>query len=179
TPMLFRLLTPLLAAAILMSPLAGVGWAQASFQAIELEAPERIRTVLTGDFDGDGDGDIAAAYVEGLPPAQTRLLTVFWQTAPGTWERTHASTSVLPAEVAVMDVGRIDGRDRIAMLRYDGVDVVDFDGKTISGTTRLIETDSIVFHGELGDVTTFDFLQDLFGEGRTSIVVPKWGRLEI
>src|SRR5690606_1487466 len=88
TPMLFRLLTPLLAAAILMSPLAGVGWAQASFQAIELEAPERIRTVLTGDFDGDGDGDIAAAYVEGLPPAQTRLLTVFWQTAPGTWERT-------------------------------------------------------------------------------------------
>lgn len=175
-PLTARFITALIAA-LLVTTLPSPSHS-AEFRRVSVDVEGRVRSVLPGDFDGDGLTDLAVAFVHGVEPRETRYLTVFWQTPGGDFQAS-ASALEVPETAALVDVGVLQGKDTLLLMAYDGVDAIAIDARELSAFSRVLNAETMVFHGELGDLTELDFASDLFHDGVTRMAIPQWGKLSI
>ncbi|OIP32759.1 MAG: hypothetical protein AUK47_20105 [Deltaproteobacteria bacterium CG2_30_63_29] len=155
------------------SPVFGV-----ELDSLELEAPGRLRAVLPGDFDGDGRNDLGVAYLTGQTPLTERKIGVFWQNEDGSYTFGTDSVFDIPDSVALLDSSAIGfTRDRILLLDYEGIDAVFFENRAPTPLARLVDVESVVFHGESDDVTHFELDPPLFDGNQ--LFVPQWGKLAV
>jgi len=96
------------------------------FEIAELASGGRVVTAHFADFNGDGREDLMLATLEGVPPAETRAISVYLQKLDGTFPDGANHTVPIPRWSAVYDVADLKDTpgEELLLLRPDGVTIL-------------------------------------------------------
>ena len=96
------------------------------FELTELQTSGRVVTAEFADFDGDGFNDLMIATLDGVPPAESRLLHVYIGQPDGTFPPLPNHSVSIPELGAVYDIAdlRETPGDELVVLRPDGVTIL-------------------------------------------------------
>jgi len=99
------------------------------FDLIELSVAGRVVTADFADFDGDGFEDLMIATLEGLPPSESRTISVFLHDRGG-FAATPSHRVTIPRLSAVYDLADLIDTpgDELVLLRPDRVTVISLAG---------------------------------------------------
>ncbi|MBN1885992.1 MAG: VCBS repeat-containing protein [Candidatus Krumholzibacteriota bacterium] len=179
-----RVLGAAAVAAILLLPAACPVAARddAAFTLSRLSVADKLLDVRAEDLDGDGLCDIVITHRKGLPPDETRWISVFWQDAEGGFATAADHSWPVDTAAVLLDIGDFDndgGREivyatpseircyRLAGRRYDETPVT------------LFETGGIAVFPPESRLPVVDFVRDWNGDGREEIAVFDFGGLRL
>lgn len=104
------------------------------FEIDELSAAGRVVTTHFADFNGDGREDLMLATLQGVPPAETRTISVYFQRADRSFPSAASRTIPIPRWSAVYDVADLQETpgEELVLLRPDSVTVLSFANDTVA-----------------------------------------------
>lgn len=96
------------------------------FEITEVVSHGRVVTAHFADFNGDRRADLMVATLEGIPPAETREISVYYQQADNTFPNTANHRIPIPRWSAVYDVADLNDTpgEELLLLRPDGVTIL-------------------------------------------------------
>ncbi len=83
-----------------------------AFQLSNLYVPDEVTALVAEDLNADGLKDFLIVHRKGLPPEETRWLSVFWQSAAGAFSTAADQSWELAPEATILDAGDVVGDER-------------------------------------------------------------------
>ena len=125
---------PVAVVGLLLAAPAGADDAVFAVEQVDVEG--RVLAAEIADFDGDGDADLMAVALDGMPPDETRHIHVYLRSGDADLPDVPDHTLPLPALSAVYDVANVDDApgDELLILRPDGVTILSIG--TVDGIQR-------------------------------------------
>ncbi len=149
------------------------------FDVTELPAAGRIVSADFGDFDGDGRRDLFVATLEGVPPGETRRITIHLQREGGGFDSAPDHDIRAPEFGAVYDIADLGGGDgeSLVVLRPDRMTVISFASGNATYRDIVVPAPSTVAAGfdERG-FDRFRLVHDSFGDDRW-LLAPQIGQV--
>jgi hypothetical protein len=95
----------------LLAVTAGVTHAddEPMFAVYKLSVPDYLQYHWIEDLDKDGLKDILVVHAKGLPPDETRWVSIFWQGSDGAFSTAADQSWELDHEAVIMDIGDVAG----------------------------------------------------------------------
>jgi len=95
----------------LLAAVAGVAHAddEPMFAVYKLSVPDFLQYHWIEDLDNDGLKDILVVHGKGLPPNETRWVSIFWQGSDGSFSTAANQSWELDREAVIMDIGDVTG----------------------------------------------------------------------
>jgi hypothetical protein len=147
---------------------------EAAFAIYKLSVPDYLQAHWIEDLDKDGLKDILVVHKKGLPPEETRWVSLFWQGADGSFASAAGQSWELDHEAVVMDIGDVAGDVRMEICFLTPVDFRyhALDGKTYSTTPEILfETRGLAVFPSKQRVPLINVARDWTGEGTDDVGV--------
>ena len=141
---------------------------EAAFAIYKLSVPDYLHDQWIEDLDNDGLKDILVVHRKGLPPEETRWISLFWQGKDGSFATAADQSWELDHEAVVLDIGDVAGdlRKEICFLapvdlRYHGLD-----GQMYRTSPELLfETTGLAVFPSKRRVPLINMVRDWTGSG--------------
>ena len=85
------------------------GWAL-KFQSLDLSVEGQVKDLRLEDLNYDGLKDLLAIHIKGLPPKESRWLSIFWQKSDNSFNLTPDQSWEVARGATVLDTGEISAR---------------------------------------------------------------------
>jgi hypothetical protein len=93
------------------------------FAVYKLSVPDYLQHHWVEDLDNDGRKDILIIHRKGLPPEESRWVSIFWQGSDGSFSTAANQSWELDREAVVMDIGDVAGDARKEICYVTPTDV--------------------------------------------------------
>lgn len=127
--------------------LATIGASAAEpFRVFELPGPGRVASAGISDLDGDGQADIWALSIFGVPPDSRRELRVHFQRPDGSFDDAPSWTGAVVDGAGAYEIADLpDGPgEELLLLRRDRVTVLSFAGRELATRDLVIPGDPTI-----------------------------------
>lgn len=96
------------------------------FEFFELQGVGRVVTSHFADFNGDGREDLMLATLDGVPPAEVRTISVYFQQTDHSFPDAASHTVPIPPSSAVYDVADLKDTpgEELVLLRPDSITIL-------------------------------------------------------
>jgi len=113
----------MLAALLLCADLRALADDQPAFLLSRLSVADELLDMFTEDLNADSLSDILIVHKKGLPPKETRWISIFWQSAQGGFSTAANQSWELDTSAVILDIGDVTGdtRKEICYLTSDEV----------------------------------------------------------
>jgi hypothetical protein len=158
----------------LLAATAGVSDAgdEPVFAVYKLSVPDYLQHHWIEDLDGDGLKDILVVHRKGLPPHETRWVSIFWQGAGNSFSTAADQSWELDKEAVLMDIGDVagDAHKEICYVTPRGVLYHTLDGRLfrIQPDTLFATTGLAVFPSKRR-IPLINFVRDWNDSGRDDV----------
>ncbi len=153
-----------------------------SFAMYKLSVPDYLHAHWIEDLDNDGLKDILVVHKKGLPPEETRWVSLFWQGADGSFASAADQSWELDHDAAVLDIGDVvgDARKEICILTPVDFRYHAFDGTMYNTTPEvLFETRGLAVFPSKQRVPLINVVRDWTGGGTDDVGVFAFEGLEL
>lgn len=153
-----------------------------AFSIARLGVADRILDLHVEDLDGDRLKDIIITHVKGLPPKETRWISIFHQSADGGYSSAANQSWEIDTLAVLLDTGDVAGdmKKEIVIVMPDRVSyygMAEQDFK--SRPEALFEVKGITVFPAEGSIPLLDFVRDWDGDGTDEIAIFKFEGIEI
>lgn len=152
------------------------------FSLSKLGVAGEILALIPADLDADSLVDIAVFHRKGLPPEETRWVSVFWQAADGTYGTAPDQSWELDTLATVADVGNID-RDpglEVCYLTSSAVRYYQLSGRSYSDASKeLLPCKTLTVFPSVNEIPAADFVRDWDGHSGDEVAVFDFRGLDI
>jgi len=142
------------------------------FAVYKLSVPDYLQHHWIEDLDNDGLKDIMIIHRKGLPPDETRWVSIFWQGTDGSFSTAADQSWELDQDAVIMDIGDVAGdpKKEICYLtptdvRYHAMD----EGKFRVQPDTLFEAEGLAVFPSKRRVPLINFVRDWNGNGRDDV----------
>ena len=158
----------------LLAATAGVSFADDDpmFAVYKLSVPDYLQHHWIEDLDNDGRKDILVIHRKGLPPNETRWVSIFWQGADGSFATAADQSWELDHDAAMMDIGDVAGDPKKEIcivtpkdVRYHALDTRRFD----VDPAVLFETKGLAVYPSKRSVPLINIVRDWNGSGLNDV----------
>lgn len=147
------------------------------FDLVHIETSGRVVTAHLADFDGDGRTDLMLVALDGVPPLESRTISVHLQQADGEFANPASHSLPVPRWSAVYDVADLKDSpgEELVLLRPDGVSILSLADASRTQWDLPVPAPSTV--AASSDERGFDRLQMVYHDFGTEpwIMVPQIG----
>jgi len=161
---------------------AGATYGEELFKRQDLQVEGRVCGRIMEDFNNDGLTDLVIFYCQGVPPKAERFVGFFLNRGEGGFSVEPDYTLPLPAEVLMVDFGKVTEDDYLDLifLGVEGVYSLAFAESGFGSKIEPLKTLPTVFNLPANaEILVWDFVRcDENGEV-VSILVPQPGKLAI
>jgi len=149
----------------LLAASAGVATAddEPMFAVYKLSVPDYLQNHWTEDLDNDGRKDILVVHSKGLPPNETRWVSIFWQGTDGSFSTAANQSWELDREAAIMDIGDVagDAQKEICYVTPKDVRYHELEGGRFSVEPKtLFETEGLAVYPSKKRIPLLNFVRD-------------------
>ncbi len=167
---------------LLMTQISSAAPKPEDFSLSKLGVAGEILGLIPADLDGDSLVDIVIVHKKGLPPQESRWVSVFWQSASGTFGTAPDQSWQLDSVATVLDVGSVDsGRGlQICYLTPTGVWYYKISDHRFEETgTELFPCAALTVFPSKSQVPAVNFVRDWDGKPGDEVAVPGFEGLGI
>jgi len=153
-----------------------------NFRLSRLSVPDELTALVAEDLNADGLKDFLIVHSKGLPPDETRWLSIFWQDGEGDFSTAADQSWELDADATVVDVGNVadDARKEICILTPQEVRYYAFSaGGYVTDATVLLEAQGMTRFPAEATAPLIDFVRDWNDDGIDDIAVFTFSGLSI
>lgn len=136
---------------------------QNDFSLSKLAVPGEVLGLVPADLDADSLQDLVIFHKKGLPPQESRWVSVFWQGANGTFGTAPDQTWELDTLATVADVGNIDTDPKLEICYLTSKDVryYKLDGRRYSErNSELFPCTTLTVFPSRSQLPIADFVRD-------------------
>jgi hypothetical protein len=155
---------------------------QQDFSLSKLGVAGEILGLIPADLDGDSLLDIVIVHKKGLPPNESRWVSIFWQSANGTYGTAPDQSWELDTLATIVDVGNVvpDPSREICYLTAAGVWYYKLtDHRYSESGTELFGCSAMTVFPSKSQVPTVDFVRDWDGRPGDEVAVFGFDGLDI
>jgi len=154
-----------------------------NFLPLDLSVEGRIKDLRVEDLNYDGLKDLLVIYIQGLPPKESRWLSIFWQKSDKSFNSTPDQSWEIAQEATVLDTGEIStqfpGRE-LVFLTNQGVSFCRLrDNQYNPEPIPLLSHSVFTAFPEKNNLPVTNFVQDWNQDGQEDIAIMDFGRLVI
>jgi hypothetical protein len=153
-----------------------------TFAIYKLSVPDYLQHHWIEDLNNDGLKDILVVHRKGLPPDETRWVSIFWQAQDGSFATAADQSWEMDAEAAVMDIGDVAGDPKMEICFISSKDVRYHSlQSTTYGTVpvTLFDVSGMAVFPSKRRVPLINFVRDWNESGRDDVGVFAFDGLEI
>jgi hypothetical protein len=151
------------------------GWAgEDAFERSKLSVADKVLNIVTEDLNADGLEDIMIIHRKGLPPDETRWISIFWHYEDGSFSTAADQSWPIDTTAVIIDIGDIagDAKKEIVYLtpeeaRYYSIG----DGFYKDASTPLFETEGLAVFPSESSIPQIDFVRDWNDDGEDDVAV--------
>jgi len=158
------------------------GWA-INFYPLYLSVEGHIKEIKVVDLNYDGLKDLLVIHIKGLPPRETRWISIFWQRHNRTFSPVPDQSWQVEPTATVLDVGEISPRypgQELVLLTSEGVKFYPLlKDKYSQEALPLIHHPVFTPFPEEDNLPITNFVQDWDQDGNDDIAIMDFGRLAI
>jgi hypothetical protein len=147
------------------------------FKLSVLSVADKLLYIKDEDLNVDGLRDILIIHRKGLPPEETRWLSVFWQRSDGGFSTAADQSWEIDSTAIVLDVGDVWGDEKleICFLTESGVRYYPVEKGAYGDSTRILfETDGLIaMFPSKRTIPQINFVRDWNEDGRDEVAVYK------
>jgi len=150
------------------------------FALTEISIEGRIVSASFADFDGDGRKDLLTASLNGMPPAESRALSVYLQNADGSYSSDPSHMVPIPKSSAMYDIADLKDTpgDELVLLRPDAITILSIGDAEPVQWNIAVEGPSTV--AALDDERGFDAFELIHDVGpKKLMLVPQLGMVSV
>ena len=155
-------------------PAAPAGAGEAAFELSRLSVADRVLDIITEDLNADGLEDIMIIHRKGLPPDETRWISIFWHYENGSFSTAADQSWHIDTTAVIIDTGDVAGDVKKEIvyvtpqdLRYYSI-TDDFYG---DASTSLFEAKGLAVYPSENSIPHIDFVRDWNDDGADDIAV--------
>lgn len=144
------------------------------FSLSKLAVAGEILALVPADLDGDSLVDIVVFHKKGLPPEESRWISVFWQAADGTFGTAPDQSWELDKQATVADVGNIDKDPELEVCYMTGsaVRYYQMAGRSFSDVSQeLFPCSTLTVFPSVNQIPVADFVRDWDGHPGDEVAV--------
>jgi hypothetical protein len=144
------------------------------FAIYKLSVPDFLHHHWVEDLDNDGLKDILVVHKKGLPPDETRWVSLFWQGRDGSFSTAADQSWELDEEAAILDIGDVagDARKEICFVTPGDFRYHALNGQSYDTTSRaLFETTGLAVFPSRERVPLINMVRDWSGDGADDVGV--------
>jgi hypothetical protein len=145
-----------------------------AFAVYKLSVPDYLQHHWIEDLDNDGLKDILVIHRKGLPPDETRWVSLFWQGADGSFSTAADQSWEIDHDAIVMDIGDVvgDSKKEICYLtandfRYHELTA----GRYSQNPDTLFAASGLAMFPSKNNVPLINFVRDWNNTGRDDVAV--------
>ncbi|MGD8414463.1 MAG: VCBS repeat-containing protein [Candidatus Latescibacterota bacterium] len=142
------------------------------FAVYKLSVPDYLQYHWIEDLDNDGRKDILVVHRKGLPPDETRWVSIFWQGADGSFATAADQSWELDKEAVVMDIGDVAGDPKKEICYVTPADVRyhELEGRLFGVEPKvLFETKGLAVFPSKTRVPLINFIRDWNDSGMDDV----------
>ncbi len=151
----------------------------AIFEVSEIASRGRVVSAQFGDFDGDGRTDLMIATLEGIPPTESRTISVHLQQPDGRFPDAPSHSLPVPRWSAVYDIADVNESpgEELVLLRPDRATILSIaDASARQWDLPVGGPSTVAASDDERGFDPFRLVYDDFGD-EPWIIVPQIGRL--
>jgi hypothetical protein len=144
------------------------------FSLSKLAVAGEILALVPADLDADSLVDIVVFHKKGLPPEESRWVSVFWQAADGTYGAAPDQAWELDKQATVADVGNIDNEPglEVCYMTSSAVRYYQMSGRSFSDVSEeLFPCSTLTVFPSVNQVPVADFVRDWDGHPGDEVAV--------
>ena len=153
-----------------------------AFALSKLSVADELLDLLAEDLNADGLKDILIIHRKGLPPEETRWVSIFWQSADGGFSTAADQSWELDTAAVILDIGDVAGDERqeICYLTPEEVRYYPIDSAYYEAAPRVLfsATGLTVFPSKRR-VPLINFVRDWNDDGKDEVGVFQFAGLAI
>lgn len=152
------------------------------FSLSKLGVAGEVLGLIPADLDGDSLVDIVIVHKKGLPPKESRWVSVFWQNTSGTFGTAPDQSWPLDSLATVLDVGSVDSGHslQVCYLKPTGVWYYKLSNHRFTETgIELFACPAFTVFPSKSQVPTVDFVRDWDGHPGDEAAIPEFDGLSI
>ncbi len=145
-----------------------------AFSLSKLSVADELLDLQAEDLNADGLKDILIIHRKGLPPDQTRWVSIFLQSADGGFSSAADQSWELDTAAAVLDIGDVagDARKEICYLTRDEVRYHPLNSAQYETTPQvLFEAQGLTVFPSKRRIPLINFVRDWNGDGREEVAI--------
>jgi len=144
------------------------------FELSRLSVADKVLDIITEDLNADDLEDIMIIHRKGLPPDETRWISIFWQYKNGSFSTAADQSWPIDSTAIIIDTGDIvdDAKKEIVYvtphdLRYYSIN----DGFYGDASTSLFDAEGLAVYPSENSIPHIDFVRDWDDDGADDIAV--------
>jgi hypothetical protein len=142
------------------------------FKVYKLSVPDYLQHHWIEDLDNDGLKDILVIHRKGLPPNETRWVSIFWQGADGSFSTAADQSWEMDRDAVMMDIGDVVGDPKKEIcfvtprdVRYHTLDAGRYNVEPVT----LFETEGLAVYPSKRSVPLINIVRDWNDSGRDDV----------
>lgn len=152
------------------------------FAVYKLSVPDYLQHHWIEDLDDDGLKDILIVHRKGLPPDETRWVSIFWQGSDGSYSTGANQSWELEDDAVVLDIGDVtgDSQKEICYLTPEEVRYYKLESRRYAPETHvLFATEGIAMFPSKRSIPLVNYVRDWNESGRDDVAVFAFEGLKI
>jgi hypothetical protein len=145
-----------------------------SFAVYKLSVPDYLQHHWIEDLDNDGLKDILVVHRKGLPPDETRWVSIFRQGADGSFPTAADQSWELDSVAVILDIGDVQGDLKKEICYVTAKDVRYYrmiSGEYAAESQRLLDATGLAVFPSKRGVPLVNFVRDWNDSGRDDVAV--------
>lgn len=152
------------------------------FSLSRLSVADKLLDLASEDLNADGLKDILIVHRKGLPPDETRWISIFWQREDGGFSTAADQSWALDTAAVIMDTGDItgDGRREICYLTAGEVRYYPIEsGNYETEPEVLLEAGGLTVFPSRSSIPLINFVRDWNDDGRDEVGIFRFEGLSV
>ena len=154
-----------------------------AFEISQLGVADKMLDIHISDFDRDGRKDILITHIKGLPPGETRWISIFHQSSDGRFFSAADQSWEIDSSAVIMDTGDITGdpREEIVYFTDRSIKYYRIEDSFYYDTepSVLLNARGMTLFPEDDDIPIIDFVRDWSGNGINEIAMFRFDGLSL
>ncbi len=154
-----------------------------AFEISQLGVADKMLDIHISDFDSDGLKDIMITHIKGLPPKETRWISIFHPSSNGKFFSAADQSWEIDSAAVIMDTGDITGDSREEIVYFTDRSIKYYqirDGFYFHTEPEvLLNVRGMTLFPEKDDIPLIDFVRDWSGNGRNEIAAFRFEGLSL